>query len=135
MNTTYFLNCAAGNLFRTKTTPAIPQNYYLGLSTTPPNMDGSGVTEPPVSASYQRIALDDLSQPVGGLVTNQGTISFPESTANWGTVTHYVIYDSPTAGNGNLLMYGALSTPRSVETATIMAIKSGYLKLSVKNED
>lgn len=30
-------------------------------------------------------------------------------------------------------MYGALSTPRAVETATIMTIKEGYLKLSAQN--
>ena len=47
--------------------------------------------------------------------------------------THFVIYDSPTVDSGNLLMYGELSTPRSVETATIMTIKEGYLKLSAQN--
>lgn len=30
-------------------------------------------------------------------------------------------------------MYGTLSTPRSVETATIMTIKEGYLFLSAQN--
>ena len=44
-----------------------------------------------------------------------------------------MIYDSPTADDGNLLMFGELSTPRGVETATIMTIKSGYLKLLVQN--
>ena len=51
MNTTYFLNCAAGNIFNTKTSPALPKT----------------------------------------------------------------------------------STPRSVETATIMTIKEGYLSLSAQN--
>ena len=32
MNTTYFLNCVAGNLFHTKNNPAIPAEYYIGLS-------------------------------------------------------------------------------------------------------
>lgn len=45
----------------------------------------------------------------------------------------FVIYDSATVGEGNLLMYGTLSTPRSVETATIMTIKEGYLSLSAQN--
>ncbi len=30
-------------------------------------------------------------------------------------------------------MYGTLTTPRTVETATIMTIKENYLKLSVQN--
>ena len=38
MNTTYFLNCAAGNLFGTKVSHGIPESYYIGLSTTAPNI-------------------------------------------------------------------------------------------------
>lgn len=133
MNTTYFLNLTAGNIFGTKTTPAIPTKYYIGLSTTTPTLTGTNVTEPSAGAGYARVELTNLSAPSGGVVTNNQAINFNESTANWGTITHFVIYDSDTVGGGNLLMYGALSTPRSVEAATIMTIKQGYLNLSVQN--
>lgn len=133
MNTTYFLNCVAGNLYGTKTTPSIPSKYYIGLSSTEPNLSGGNVTEPSASAGYSRVELTNLSTPSGGVVTNTQAINFEESTANWGTMTHFVIYDSLAVGGGNLLMYGALSTPRSVETATIMTIKEGYLTLSTQN--
>nr|DAY13049.1 MAG TPA: hypothetical protein [Caudoviricetes sp.] len=131
MNTTYFLNCAAGNIFNTKTSPALPTNYYIGLSTSAPTISGSGVTEPSIDAGYARVRLTSLSEPNDGVVTNSQAINFNESTASWGTITHFVIFDSATAGN--LLMYGTLSTPRSVETATIMTIKEGYLSLSAQN--
>ena len=133
MNTTYFLNCAAGNIFNTKTSPALPTNYYIGLSTSAPTISGSGVTEPSIDAGYARVRLTSLSEPNDGVVTNSQAINFNESTASWGTITHFVIYDSATVGEGNLLMYGTLSTPRSVETATIMTIKEGYLSLSAQN--
>lgn len=133
MNTTYFLNCTAGNVFGSKKTPALPEQYYIGLSTSAPEMDGTGVTEPSASAGYKRVLLDSLSEPATGVVSNEADINFEESTANWGTVTHFVIYDAETVGGGNLLMYGTLSTPRSVETATVMTIKAGYLKLSTQN--
>ena len=133
MNTTYFLNCTSGNIFKTKTDVALPTNYYIGLSTTAPNSDGSGVSEPNSDFGYARVELDSLSEPENGAVTNTNAISFEESTNSWGVVTHFVIYDNPTVGEGNLLMYGALSTPRSVETATIMTIKEGNLNLSVQN--
>lgn len=133
MNTTYFLNLAAGNIFQTKTTPAIPTKLYVGLSTTAPNINGTGVNEPDASAAYARVELTSLSEPVDGVVTNQYAINFPESTASWGNVTHFVIYDSDAVASGNLLMYGLLSTPRSVEAATIMTIKEGYLRLSAQN--
>lgn len=133
MNSTYFLNCVAGNVFGTKESPALPVQYYIGLSTTEPNVAGSGVTEPSTEAGYSRVELTSLGEPSDGVVTNTLAINFDESTASWGTITHFVIYDSPTSGSGNLLMYGELTSPRSVETATIMTIKEGYLKLSVQN--
>ena len=133
MNSTYFLNCVAGNVFGTQSSPALPTQYYIGLSTTEPNAAGSGVTEPSTEAGYTRVELTSLGEPSDGVVTNTLAINFDESTASWGTITHFVIYDSPTAGSGNLLMYGELTSPRSVETATIMTIKEGYLKLSVQN--
>lgn len=131
MNTTYFLNLAAGNVFGSKKTPAIPSKYYLGLSSTAPELDGSGVTEPGAGTGYARVELTSLSVPVNGVVTNNAAIDFAESTAEWGTMTHFVVYDALT--NGNLLMYGELSASRRVEAATIMTIKLGSLNLSVVN--
>lgn len=132
MNTTYFLNCVAGNVFGSKKTSALPTEYYVGLSQSAPNMDGSGVMEPQASAMYARVKAT-LSEPTGGVVTNSGNISFQESTGAWGTLTHFAIYDAPT--DGNLLIYGELSSPRVVEANTIMTIKAGDLKLSVQNPE
>lgn len=133
MNTTYFTNCVAGNLYGTKDDPAIPTSYYIGLSTTAPNIGGTNVTEPSTSAGYARVQLTNLRQPSAGVVTNQSAINFNESTSSWGTITHFVIYDSSVVGDGNLLMYGALTTPRVVDANTIMTIKENFLKLSVQN--
>lgn len=131
MNTTHFLNRVAGNLFRTETSPAIPTEYYIGLSTTEPTMAGTNVSEPSASTGYGRVLLDNLSVPTNGVVTNTQNINFEESTASWGTITHFVIYDAEV--DGNLLMYGALSTPRVVEAATVMTIRRDYLRLSAQN--
>lgn len=131
MNTTYFLNLVSGNVFGSQKTPAIPTNYYLGLSSTAPSLDGSNVTEPGEGTGYARVQLTSLSVPINGVVTNDAAIDFAESTAEWGTMTHFVIYDALT--EGNLLMYGELSASRKVEAATIMTIKLGSLNLSVVN--
>lgn len=131
MNTTYFLNLVAGNVLKTKTTPAIPNKYYIGLSSTSPSMDGTGVTEPSSSGAYARVELSGLSEPASGVVTNSAEIAFAESTASWGTVTHFVIYDAKTGGN--LLMYGPLSSNRTVEAGTLMVVRPNSLSLSVIN--
>lgn len=135
MNTTYFLNMVSGHVFGTKKNPALPESYYIGLSLTEPDESGDGVTEPSTIAGYKRVKLENLSQPEGGVVTNSADINFEESTSSWGTVNYFVIYDAEAVNGGNLLMYGALSTPRSVEAATVMTIRSGYLKLSAVNPD
>lgn len=131
MTTTYFLNQVMGNLFHTKETPAVPAKYYIGLSSTTPSIDGTGVSEPASSAGYKRVELTVLSEPTSGVINNTAAVSFDESTANWGTMTHFVIYDALTGGN--LLMYDALSTSRNVETSTIVTIKAGSLTLTLSN--
>lgn len=47
-----------------------------------------------------------------GTTSNNGAINFPSPTANWGVITHFGIYDAATAGN--LLFWGALTTPKTV---------------------
>ena len=111
----------------------MPTEYFIGLSSAVPAIDGTGVIEPSALGNYARVKLVSLSEPTAGLVTNTVAISFDESTASWGTITHFVIYDAADVDTGNLLMYGELSTPRNVEPSTIMTIKEGYLKLSAQN--
>lgn len=131
MTSTYFLNCIMGNVFMTKLSPTLPKKVYLGLSSTAPQVDGTGVSEPLASAGYQRVELTNLVEPVNGVVSNDGEIQFDESSASWGTITHFVLFDSPT--DGNLLMFNQLSQSRSVETATIVMVKTGSLKLTLAN--
>lgn len=131
MNTTYFLNLVAGNIYRTKTSPAIPSKYYIGLSTTTPTIAGGNITEPSASAGYARIELNSLGVPTNGVVKNSSDINWPQSTASWGTITHYVIWDSLTGGNA--LSYGPLTTPRAVEAATVMSVRTNSLSLFVQN--
>lgn len=131
MTSTYFLNCIMGNVFMTKLSPTLPKKVYLGLSSTAPQVDGTGVSEPLASAGYQRVELTNLSEPVNGVVSNDGAIQFDESSASWGTITHFVLFDSPE--DGNLLMFNQLSQSRSVETATIVMVKTGSLKLTLAN--
>lgn len=131
MTSTYFLNCIMGNVFQTKLSPGLPSKVYLGLSSSAPDVDGSGATEPLVSAGYSRVELNSLDVPTNGVITNKSEISFPESSASWGTVTHFVLYDAPV--NGNLLMFNVLSQARSIEQATIVTVKAGSLKLTLAN--
>lgn len=132
MNTTYFLNQVMGNLFGTQTTPAIPSNYYIGLSTSEPSIAGVCDGEPSTSGTgYSRVMLSNLSVPNSGTITNTAAVSFPESITSWGTMLYYVVYDALTGGN--LLFYGSLSISRSVEPNTVITIKTGELTITLSN--
>ena len=101
MNTTYFLNCVAGNVFGSKADPAIPQHYYVGLSTQSLPLTGAMSRSHPRVPGYGRVSLDGrLGEPSDGVVENSSSIDFNESTASWGTITHFVIYDNETVGEG-----------------------------------
>lgn len=134
MNTTYFKNLVMGNLFKTKTSPAIPTKYYIGLSRSEPNVSGGNVGEPPTSGTgYTRMELSNLSTPSGGTITNTTDIRFPESQTDWfeknSPATHYVIYDAQTGGN--LLMYNELTKSRIIESNTVATIRAGSLQMKL----
>lgn len=119
-----------GNVFGTKTAPALPTNFYIGLSTTAPTTAGGNVTEPSDSA-YARVRLSSLSAPSGGEVKNSQAISFADSTTDWGQVTHFVIYDAATGGN--LLIYNTLDKPRTIQSDSQVSFKVNGLELSLKD--
>lgn len=131
MTTTYFLNCMMGNVFGVKTDPSLPTEYYIGLSATAPSADGSGVTEP-VGGNYARVKLTSMGEPVDGEITNAALIEFPESTEDWGTMTHYVLFDA--ASDGNLLMAKQLMKARVVQAENQVCFKPSALKFTLTSE-
>lgn len=103
-----------------------PANVYVGLFTTDPT-DAGGGTE--VSGgSYARVALSgalaswagtqsagstSASSGTGGVTSNNAAITWAAApTANWGTVTHFGIFDAATTGN--LLIHGALTASKTI---------------------
>lgn len=112
--------------------------HYIGLSTSTPDQDGTGVTEPG-GGSYARVSMTNNTtnwvatspQPSDGSyqIENGTTIQFPDATASWGTITHFVIYDAAT--NGNLLAFGALDSAKDVVAEDSASFPPGSLKISL----
>lgn len=135
MNTTYFLKLVSGAIFGKLTTPAIPATFYIGVSTTAPTIAGTGVTEP-VGKGYSRIPLVNssvgLNAPdANAAAKNKVVLTWAESTAPWGKITHYAVYDAATAGN--LLMYDVLTEAKTIDSNTTLMIKAGELSFQVSN--
>lgn len=98
---------------------------WVALFTAAPSDSGGGTEVS--GGSYARAQLDastsnwantqasgtGASSGTGGATSNSSTITFPApSGANWGSCTHFGIFDASTSGN--LLFHGALTTPKTV---------------------
>lgn len=115
-------------------------NLEFALSTTAPNDDGTGVTEP--TNGYSRVTeANDLTTWNAAATTDGGTpsgftektnaieIVFPEATGNWGTVTHFAIYDD-TVGN-EFLGWGELTVSKTIEVGDTARFDIGDLVIQL----
>jgi len=104
-----------------------PATVYAALFTAGPT-DAGGGTE--VSAGgYARVAVTNngtnFPAASGGAKANGAAISFPAASATWGTVTHFALYDA--ASGGNLLLHGALTTSKLIESGDTPSFGIGTL--------
>jgi hypothetical protein len=103
-----------------------PAKVYAALFTsadstggTAENLEAGTISNECVGGAYarQEVTFGTISN---GSVANSGNITFPTATGNWGTITHIAVMDSDiagvgdSAGQGNVLFYGALTTAREI---------------------
>ena len=67
----------------------------------------------------------------GGQSQTNATVTFDTATASWGTITHVAICDGGTAGAGNVLFYGAVTTSKTIDTGDTFQVSSGNLTVSL----
>lgn len=130
MVTMAFINQIMSNVFHAGDAAPFPTAYFVGLSQTEPKADGSGFTEPTVNG-YARAEIKALAAPQDGLVTNTEDIAYEESTEDWGTITHYGIFDCATGGTP--LLFDALTKPKTVQSETQFRIPTGGMKIRLQN--
>jgi hypothetical protein len=115
----------ADSQFGSGATSYSPATWYFGLSTTTPNDDGSNFTEPS-SGSYARVAVTNnttnfpAATTVSGETrkTNGAKITWPNPTANWGTITHVVVFTTSTVNSGTADYVFPLEQPISPRSTT-----------------
>lgn len=93
-----------------------PTSYYIALSKTEPKSNNTGITEP-TGGNYARIRVDknttNFLASSNGVVKNKVSLLSNETTAAWGNLPYYAIYDAATGGN--LLWGGTLVNPRNMD--------------------
>lgn len=121
----YLENKLVDHILRGQTFTA-PANVYVALFTDAPSDSGGGTEVS--GGAYARVQVASAlanwagtqsagsttaSSGTGGQTSNNGAITFPApSGANWGTITHFGIFDASTGGN--LLFHAALTASKSV---------------------
>jgi len=103
---------------------------YVGLSTADPLDTGAGLAEPS-GGSYARVATagGDWNAAAAGAIDNANDITFPEATGDWGTITHFALFDAATAGN--MLAHGSLTTSKHIESGEVAKFAAGDLDLTL----
>jgi len=108
-----------------------PTTIYLALFISPvtdSELEQGTLTHEVSGNGYARQPIT-LTTASNGQAENAENIEFPAATGDWGTVTHVAIMDAQTGGN--VLMYSAIDTPKTVGTNDIFRVNAGDLKVTV----
>lgn len=107
-----------------------PGTFYVGLHTANPGE--TGATGEVATGSYARkdvpAAGTDWNAAASGLADNINAIQFVQATANWGTITHFSIWDA--VSGGNCLLYGALAASKVVNSGDYFEFAAGALDIT-----
>lgn len=124
----YLANALLNHIFG-KGTYTPPTNIYVELSTTAPTDAGTNVT-PPSGGGYARkqTAPSDWNMAAGRIIDNANAIEFAEASGSWGTLSHFALFDA--ASGGNFLGWGALTTPKAVDSGDTARFAAGDLNVS-----
>ena len=107
------------------TSYTMPATVYIGLSTGSFADDNSGTELSGGSYARQSIAFDAAAS---GTTDNTAAVDFPVATASWGTVSHYGLFDA--SSGGNLLIHGAFTASKTVDSGDVLRISAGELDIT-----
>lgn len=131
-------------LFRAQSLGA-PATWYVGLDTGACTETGGGTEV--TGGSYARVAVTaslanwagtqsagstTASTGTGGTTSNNGAITFPAPTANWGTVLSFRIWDASSSGNAWLCQ--TLTASKTINNGDAAPVfNAGALTIQVDN--
>lgn len=127
-----YLGEAVLNWLRGTSMPAAPTEIKLELSTADPLRSGAGLAAPSGSNGYVSQAFEfDVPSFLSGTGTTFANVSpiifGPANTLSWGAISHAAVFSG-----ANMLIYGPLSTPKSVAVGEGIGFGSGSLSLTIR---
>jgi hypothetical protein len=122
----YFINHLTG-----VTSFATP-HIYIALSTTTPNEDGTGFSEPTIGVNgYARVDFTggtNWNTATAGSVTNKIDCLFPTPSGYWGTITYFGLYTAATSGT---LLAAASCGSNSITTGQVLRFAAGQMSITL----
>jgi hypothetical protein len=115
-----------------------PSTVYLALftgtaATTLDNLEAGTLTNE-VSTSgtaYSREAITFDAASSGSIDNASPGVTFDAATASWGTITCVALMDGGTAGAGNVLFYGQVTTAKAIDNGDTFQVSAGALTVSL----
>jgi hypothetical protein len=122
-----YLENALLNATLRNTTYTSPTTVYAALFTSDPTDAGSG-TEC-TGSGYARKAIT-FAAPSNGVTTNSAAAcEFDQATGDWGTLTHFAIFDALTTGN--MLYYGALTASKTIANGDVFKFATSSVTVTL----
>lgn len=103
----------------------MPSGSYLALFTAAPS-DAGGGTE----LSGNGYARQDVTwgAAASAVAANTSSHTFTASGGDWGTITHWAIFDAATTGN--MLLHGALDASKAITDGQSLIFSAGDLDMT-----
>lgn len=109
-----------------------PATVHVALYTVTPNDAGTGGTEV-TGGAYARVAVTNNATnwpaAAGGAKSNGVAVTFPQATADWGTVVAFAIWDAATGGN--MIVSATLAASKVVQLGDTPVFGANDLKVSL----
>jgi hypothetical protein len=112
-----------------------PTNIYLALfnntsGNAASNLEAGTLTdETSTSGTGYARKIVAFGAASGGVSSTNASVTFDTATASWGTITHIAVIDALTAGN--VLFYGAVTTPKSIDLGDTFQVTLGNLTITL----
>lgn len=113
-----------------------PNSVWLALFTADNGLEDGDISGEVSGGSYARLEVGGTSgrsftDSSSGSSLNNEQWEFPESTAEWGLITHFALMDAETDGNVLIQKELPADMQRTILTGDIYYIKSGNLEVTL----
>ncbi len=125
----YLENALINHLFRNQSLTA-PTTVAVALFTSSPTDTGTAGVEIHTSGGYTRQS-GSFGPPLTGSTGNINTLTFGPASTNWGSVTHFALFDNITSGSGNMLVWNSLNSAVTISSSDSAQFASATLQVTV----